>query len=162
MELQQCWTRYVKAEELLQQGHWPEAQYLFKQVLDNLPSHVHKALEGEDTRPCQFVCLMAGVRDASISQSSILNSLGEQRQAFETLNQCYALMQFLSLEQTRLVEVTYSAIEENIELVLRHMEAFCASQHSQEWTHHFNEIQKAHYHFSALKPFKTTTPNSLH
>ncbi|MCY9852408.1 hypothetical protein [Vibrio mediterranei] len=160
MELQQCWSRFVNAEKLLKQGSWPEAKHLFSQVLDSLPSHVYHALECKQTRPCQFVFLVTGLRDASIYQSSILNSIGEPQQAFETLNRCYALLQFLSLEQTQLIKIVYAAIEESTDLVLSHMEAFCASQHSAEWTRKFNELSRSHHSIAVLNPHTNPTPNS--
>ncbi len=46
----------------------------------------------------QFVCLVSGLRDASVAQSEILNKLGLQRDAFSALNQTYALFQFCSLK----------------------------------------------------------------
>lgn len=162
MELKQCWIQYQKAEKLMERGQLPEAFSLFKLVLDHLPAHVHSAVENRGTRPCQFVCLLGGITDAAIAQSKILESLGRQQQAFDTLNQNYALMQFLSLEQSDLVNATIQVIESNGETLLKHMEAFCAQQRCAKWMLEFNEIQKAHYHFNALKPSSYWTPSARH
>ncbi|WP_335928773.1 hypothetical protein [Vibrio parahaemolyticus] len=54
MNIEQCWMRYLKAEQLMEQGHWPEAHRLYEDVLNHLPSHIHKALENDLTKPCQF------------------------------------------------------------------------------------------------------------
>lgn len=74
----------------------PEAHRLYEDVLNHLPNHIHSALENEQTKPCQFVCLVSGLRDASVAQSEILNKLGMQQEAFSALNQSYALLQFYS------------------------------------------------------------------
>lgn len=42
MNIEQCWMRYLKAEQLMEQGHWPEAHRLYEDVLNHLPSHIHK------------------------------------------------------------------------------------------------------------------------
>lgn len=104
MNIEQCWMRYLKAEQLMEQGHWPEAHRLYDDVLNNLPNHIHLALENAQTKPCQFVCLITGLRDASVTQSEILNKLGLQHDAFSILNQTYALFQFLQLESHELIE----------------------------------------------------------
>lgn len=49
MNIEQCWMRYLKAEQLMEQGHWPEAHRLYEDVLNHLPSHIHKALENDLT-----------------------------------------------------------------------------------------------------------------
>ncbi len=77
---------------------------LYDDVLNNLPNHIHLALENAQTKPCQFVCLITGLRDASVTQSEILNKLGLQHDAFSILNQTYALFQFLQLESHDLIE----------------------------------------------------------
>lgn len=77
---------------------------LYDDVLNNLPNHIHLALENAQTKPCQFVCLITGLRDASVTQSEILNKLGLQHDAFSILNQTYALFQFLQLESHELIE----------------------------------------------------------
>ncbi len=56
MDLNQCWSYYQKAEKLVNQGHWPEAHYLFEQVLAYLPQHLHYAAQSTQTKPCQLVC----------------------------------------------------------------------------------------------------------
>lgn len=114
MDLQQCWTHYLKAEQLLEQGHWPEAHYLYDQVLCHLPTHIQSALDCKDTKPCQFSCLLTGLRDAAVSQSEILNKLGQHDRAFELLNQSYALLQFLSIESADLVKATYHILDKTV------------------------------------------------
>ena len=32
MEIERCWMHYLKAEQLMEQGHWPEAQRLYGDV----------------------------------------------------------------------------------------------------------------------------------
>lgn len=162
MELQQCWTQYQKAEKLMASGQWPEAHCLFKQVLLSLPNHILAALEDKRTRPCQFVCLLGGITDSAISQSQILHKLGHHQQAFDILNQNHAFMQFLSLEQSDLAEVTRQVIQSNGETLLRHLEAFCSSQRSAKWMLEFSEIERAHYHYCAAKPYSYWQPNSHH
>lgn len=87
MEIERCWMHYLKAEQLMEQGHWPEAQRLYGDVLTSLPHHIQDAAYQSDIKPCQFACLLAGLRDASVAQSEILNRLGQHQQAFDTLNQ---------------------------------------------------------------------------
>ncbi|WP_260260334.1 hypothetical protein [Vibrio intestinalis] len=151
MDLQQCWTHYLKAEQLLEQGHWPEAHYLFEQVLSHMPEHVHQALNNKETKPCQFSCLVTGIRDASVSQSQILNRMGQHQAAFETLNQTYALLQFISIEPSDLVRTTDHILRKHSEDLLRHMGAFCSAQRNAQWMLEFEQVQKAHHHFDALK-----------
>ncbi len=103
MNLQQCWTTYLQAEKLLEQGHWPQAHYLFEDVLHHLPHHIQHATHDENTKPCQMSCLIAGLRDAAVYQSEILNNMGQYQRAFEVLNQSYALLQFMSIEESDLV-----------------------------------------------------------
>lgn len=38
MDLERCWMHYLKAEQLMDQGHWPEAQRLYGDVLSSLPT----------------------------------------------------------------------------------------------------------------------------
>lgn len=83
-----------KAEKLVNQGHWPEAHYLFEQVLAYLPQHLHYAAQSTQTKPCQLVCLISGLRDCAVYQSEILNTMGQQQGAYQVLNQSYALLQF--------------------------------------------------------------------
>ncbi|MBU2899015.1 hypothetical protein [Vibrio hepatarius] len=151
MDLQQCWTYYLKAEQLLEQGHWPEAHHLYDQVLTHLPSHIHSALNDNQTQPCQFGCLLRSLRDAAISQSEILNKMGQYQNAFDLLNQSYGLLQFMSIEPTELVEATHSILDKSCNDLLLHMGAFCSAQRNAQWMLEFELVQKAHHHFSALK-----------
>lgn len=151
MELQQCWMRYLKAEKLMDQGHWSEAHHLYDEVLAHLPVHIHQALEDENIKPCQFSCLLSGLRDATVAQSEILNRMGQQQSAFATLNQSYALLQFISLETSILVQRTSSLIDKQSEDILRHMGAFCSAQRDSQWILEYEHIQKAHHHFTQLK-----------
>lgn len=156
MDLQQCWTHYLKAEQLLEQGHWPEAHYLYDQVLCHLPTHIQSAVDCKDTKPCQFSCLLTGLRDAAVSQSEILNKLGQHDRAFELLNQSYALLQFLSIESADLVKATYHILDKNSEELLQHMAAFCSAQRNAQWMLEFERVQRAHHHFASLKAHSPT------
>lgn len=153
MDLQQCWSHYLKAEQLLEQGHWPEAHYLYDQVLSHLPGHIQSAICCDDTKPCQFSCLLTGLRDAAVSQSEILNKMGQHQQAFDLLNQSYALLQFMSIEASDLVKATHHILEQNSEELLRHMGAFCTAQRNAQWMLEFEHVQKAHHHFATLKSY---------
>ena len=158
MELERCWMYYLKAEQLMEQGHWPEAQRLYQDVLTHLPHHVQEASFNDDIKPCQFACLLAGLRDATVAQSEILNRLGQQRLAFNTLNQSYALLQFISLENTDLINRTHSLLEKQSEDLLNHLIAFCSAQRNAQWMIELEQLQKAHHHFAQLK----TTPETPH
>ncbi|UUM32856.1 hypothetical protein [Vibrio japonicus] len=160
MDLQQCWTHYLKAEQLLEQGHWPEAYYLYDQVLCHLPSHIQSAIESDDTKPCQFSCLLTGLRDAAVSQSEILNKMGQHHKAFDLLNQSYALLQFLSIESSELVYATHHILDKNSEELLQHMGAFCTAQRNAQWMLEFEQVQKAHHHFATLKTYSLATESS--
>ncbi|AIS57297.1 hypothetical protein ABF162_18100 [Vibrio coralliilyticus] len=160
MDLQQCWTHYLKAEQLLEQGHWPEAHYLYDQVLHHLPTHIQSALSDDQTKPCQFSCLLTGLRDAAVSQSEILNKMGQHQNAFDLLNQSYALLQFMSIESAELVQATHHVLDKNCEDLLRHMGAFCSAQRNAQWMLEFEQVQKAHHHFSALKSYGNATESS--
>lgn len=151
MELQQCWSHYLKADQLLEQGHWPEAHYLFEQVLTHLPEHIHSALNNQETKPCQFTCLVTGIRDAAVAQSHILNRMGQYEQAFNTLNQTYALLQFVSLEGSDLIRTIGCILIKHCDDLLQHMAAFCSSQRNARWMLELETVQKAHHHFDALK-----------
>ncbi|MGY3571281.1 hypothetical protein [Vibrio paucivorans] len=151
MDLQYCWASYLKAEQLLEQGHWPEAHRLFEEVLQHMPTHIQQAMEDEETKPCQFVCLVSGLRDAAVSQSEILNKMGQQQQAFDTLNQSYGLLQFVSIEQTQLVQTTTSILHKHSEDLLNHMAAFCSAQRNAQWMLELEHVQKAHHYFTTLK-----------
>lgn len=155
MDLQQCWTHYLKAQQLLEQGHWPEAHYLYEIVLTHLPSHLQNALGSEDTKPCQFRCLITGLRDAAVSQSEILNKMGQHQQAFDLLNQTYAHLQFVSIESFELVYATQHIIQIQCEDLLRHIGAFCSAQRSAQWMLEFEHVQRAHHYFSTLKQHNT-------
>ncbi|GLQ76339.1 hypothetical protein [Vibrio penaeicida] len=157
MDLEQCWARFVKAEELLEQGHWPEAQYLYNDVLEHLPIYVTQAAESEDIKPCQMSCLLAGLKDAAISQSEILNKMGQQREAFDLLNQTYAHMQFLALEQYDIVRAVEPTLIQHSETIFRHIAAFCAAQRNASWQLELDALQKAHHHFNQLKLYSERT-----
>ncbi|WP_394145163.1 hypothetical protein [Vibrio atypicus] len=160
MDLQQCWTHYLKAEQLLEQGHWPEAHHLYDEVLNHLPHHIHAAIECNDTKPCQFSCLLTGLRDAAVSQSEILNRMGQQQRAFELLNQSYALLQFMSIEESELVQATHHVLEKNSEELLRHMGQFCTAQRNAQWMLEFEQVQKAHHYFSTLKTYNAVSQSA--
>ncbi|MGL6314982.1 hypothetical protein [Vibrio sp. WXL103] len=160
MEIQQCWNCFITAEKLLKKGNGRGALPLFQRVLDHLPTHIYQALESKNTRPCQFVCLIAGQRDAAMYQSTILNSLGKPEQAYNTLRQSYALMQFLALEQIPLVKATFPVIEETTNQLLSHLDALCRSQHNQEWQNRLSELTYAHNRFSTLNPHQRPSPSS--
>ena len=153
MDLQQCWTNYLKAEQLLEQGHWPEAHNLYDQVLSHLPSHIHNAINDEHTKPCQFGCLLRSLRDSAISQSEILNKMGQYQNAFDLLNQSYGLLQFISIEPTELIEATHSMLDRSCNDLLSHMGAFCSAQRNAQWMLEFEHVQKAHHHFATLKGY---------
>lgn len=160
MDLQQCWTHYLKAEQLLEQGHWPEAHYLYDQVLNHLPTHLQHAVTDENTKPCQFSCLVTGLRDAAVSQSEILNKMGQHQQAFDLLNQSYAQLQFISIETFDLVNATQHIIHKQCEDLLTHMGAFCSAQRSAQWMLEFEGVQKAHHYFTTLKQYNAVMEQS--
>lgn len=151
MDIEQCWMRHMKAGQLIQEGHWPEAHRLYEDVLNHLPNHIHSALENDQTKPCQFICLVSGLRDASVAQSEILNRLGSQREAFSALNQTYALFQFLQLESHDLIERLGHLLAQQSEDLLAHMAAFCSAQRNAEWMIELNHITHAHEQFLHLQ-----------
>lgn len=151
MDLNQCWSHYQKAEQLLEQGHWPEAQYLYDQVLSHMPTHIQNAAECSQTKPCQFVCLITGYRDATVSQSQILNRMGQYQAAFDCLNQAHALLQFLSIEQGDLIRATEHLITKASDDLLHHIGAFCSSQRNASWMFEYELLQKAQHYFDNLK-----------
>jgi len=164
MELEQCWNHYRKAEQLLEQGHWSEAQFLYDQVLVHMPSHIHDAVFNDDTKPCQFVCLITVYRDAAVSQSQILNRVGQYQAAFNCLNQAYGLLQFISIEQCEIVNATEHLLSQSSNDLLNHIGAFCSSQRSAHWMFEFELLQKAQHYFDTLKcaqqmPFQTPVMN---
>ena len=160
MEIQQCWQHYLEAEKLMEQGYWPEAHRLYSHVLDELPLHIQQAVHDEDIRPCQFSCLLSGLRDAAVAQSEILNQQGQQKNAFAVLNQAYALLQFISLETGLLIERTSALIEKQSEDILRYIETFCRAQPSDVWLNEFQLMQKAHQRFLLLKTIPTLNQSS--
>ncbi|MFV8438120.1 hypothetical protein [Vibrio owensii] len=151
MNIEQCWMRYLKAEQLMEQGHWPEAHRLYEDVLSHLPNHIHSALENEQTKPCQFVCLISGLRDASVAQSEILNKLGMQQEAFAALNQSYALFQFLQLESHDLIGRVSQMLSKQSEDLLAHMAAFCSAQRNAQWMIELEHVTRAHEQFLYLQ-----------
>lgn len=153
MNLHQCWANYLKAEQLLEQGHWPEAHYLYDLVLSHLPNHLQHAVTDQATKPCQLRCLITGLRGAAISQSEILNKMGQHQQTFDLLNQTYAHLQFVSIESSRAVDATQTVLHQQCEDLLKHIAAFCCSQRSAEWMIELENVQKAHHYFSTLKHY---------
>ncbi len=56
MEIERCWMHYLKAEQLMEQGHWPEAQRLYGDVLNSLPHHIQDAAYQSDIQALP-ICL---------------------------------------------------------------------------------------------------------
>ncbi len=162
MNIEQCWMRYLKAEQLMEQGHWPEAHRLYDDVLNNLPNHIHLALENAQTKPCQFVCLITGLRDASVTQSEILNKLGLQHDAFSILNQTYALFQFLQLESHELIERVGHLLGQQSEDLLAHMAAFCSAQRNAQWMIELEHVTRAHEQFLHLQAMSLAKSSPSH
>lgn len=151
MNLQQCWSSYTKAEELLKNGHWPQAHYLFDDVLQNLPRHIQTTAHDPDAKPCQLVCLISGLHDAAVQQADILNNMGQQQRAFEALNQAYGLLQFLSIENNDLITTISSVLDKHCTDLLLHLSAFCLAQRDANWQLVYQNIEKAHLYFTQLK-----------
>ncbi len=151
MDIDQCWMHYIKAGQLMKQGHWPEAHRLYEEVLNHLPDYLHKAFEDGQTKPCQFVCLVSGLRDASVAQSEILNRLGQHREAFAALNKTYALFQFLQLERSDLIERLKDLLAQQSEDLLAHMAAFCSAQRNEEWMLELDRVSRTHEQFLQLQ-----------
>lgn len=151
MNLQQCWTTYLQAEKLLEQGHWPQAHYLFEDVLHHLPQHIQSATQDTNTKPCQMGCLIAGLRDAAVSQSEILNNMGQYQRAFDVLNQSYALLQFMSIEESELIASVSAVLEKHSNDLLRYIGAFCLAQRNATWQLEYEQVEKAHHYFTQLK-----------
>lgn len=151
MNLQQCWSSYTKAEQLLEQGHWPQAHYLFEDVLHHLPSHIHTSAQDPQTKPCQLVCLITGLHDAAIHQSEILNNMGQQQRAFDVLNQAYGLLQFMSIEKSDLITTTSSVLDKHSTNLMLHLNAFCLAQRDANWQLEYQDLEKAHHYFTQLK-----------
>lgn len=140
----------------------PEAHRLYEDVLNHLPSHIHKALENDLTKPCQFVCLVSGLRDASVAQSEILNKLGLQRDAFSALNQTYALFQFLQLESHELIERVGHLLGQQSEDLLAHMAAFCSAQRNAQWMIELDHVTRAHEQFLHLQAMSSAEAVASH
>jgi len=151
MELEQCWSRYLKAEELIKQGHWPEAYHLYEDVLSSLPQHIQSAVTCHSTKPCQLMCMLDGLRIASINQSEILNNLGKTDEAFSMLNHSYSYFQFLTLESNELLRTINSGLHKHSDALYRHLAAFCSAQKSTDWMVELENIQKSHHHFHQLQ-----------
>ncbi|HFG1615673.1 TPA: hypothetical protein ACGFX0_000513 [Vibrio cholerae] len=151
MELQQCWNSFFQAEQLLKQGHWSQAHYLLEDVLHYMPQHIHSAAHDEQTKPCQMTCLITGLRDAAIAQSEIFNNIGQYQRAFDALNQAYALLQFLSIEEIDLMRRLNTTLCQVSEYLLRHINAFCYAQRSAEWQLEYQQVEKAHFYFNQLR-----------
>ncbi|WED23965.1 hypothetical protein L3Q72_22300 [Vibrio sp. JC009] len=151
MKIEQCWSHYLKAEELTQQGHWPEAHHLYNKVLIHLPDHIQSAVTCDSTKPCQLLCMLDGFRNASINQSEILNNLGQGDEAFALLNQAYCYIQFLALESNVLLKAIKPSLYRHGEELFRYITAFCTAQRSATWMLELENIQKAHNHFYQLQ-----------
>ncbi len=151
MNLQQCWSSYTKAEELLKSGHWPQAHYLLDDVLQNLPNHIQHTANDPDSRPCQLVCLISGLHDAAIHQAEILNNMGQQQRAFDALNQAYGLLQFMSIETNDLITAVASVLDKHSTNLLLHLSTFCMAQRDATWQLEYQDIEKAHLYFTQLK-----------
>ncbi len=89
-----------------------------------MPQHIHSAAHDEKTKPCQMACLLTGLRDGAIAQSEIFNNIGQYQRAFDALNQVYALLQFLSIEEIDLMRRLNSTLCQVSEYLLRHINAF--------------------------------------
>jgi len=151
MKLEQCWLHYIKAEELIQQGHWPEAHYLYSDVLSHLPVHIQNAVNCERTRPCQLRCMLDGFRNACINQSEILNNLGRKEEAFTLLSHTYSYFQFLALESHVIVNTINPVLHNHSEDLFRYISAFCAAQRNADWMQELANVQKSHHHFHQLQ-----------
>ncbi|MFG0607415.1 hypothetical protein KSS82_03745 [Vibrio mimicus] len=151
MDLQQCWNGFLQAEQLLKQGHWPQAHYLLEDVLHFMPLHIQNAAHDEETKPCQMACMLTGLRDAAIAQSEILNNMGQHQRTFDVLNQTYALLQFLSIEDAALMQRLNPTLCQISEHLLQHLNAFCYAQRSAEWQLEYQQVEKAHFYFNQLR-----------
>ncbi|END2486750.1 hypothetical protein ABLY42_000304 [Vibrio vulnificus] len=150
MNIEQCWMRFLKAQELMEQGHWPEAHHLFGEVLTFLPTHIQNAVHEQALKPCQLVCLLSGLRDASTMQSELYNRMGLYQDAFSTLNNSYALFQFIALEQGELIERIHSMLCKLSDDLLSYMTAFCHAQRNAQWMFELEQVNRAHAHFTTL------------
>lgn len=151
MNLKQCWNHYLKAEQLLAQGHWPEAHYLLTDVLHHLPKHLYNAAQSEQTRPCQLICLITGLKESAVYQSGILCTMGQDKYAYQALNQTYALLQFISIEGTDLIRSVAKVLNKHSNELLGHIHQFCHNQRSASWQLEYQDLEKAHQYFTQLK-----------
>ncbi|WP_335928774.1 hypothetical protein, partial [Vibrio parahaemolyticus] len=110
----------------------------------------------------QFVCLVSGLRDASVAQSEILNKLGLQRDAFSALNQTYALFQFLQLESHELIERVGHLLGQQSEDLLAHMAAFCSAQRNAQWMIELDHVTRAHEQFLHLQAMSSAEAVAPH
>lgn len=151
MDLQQCWNAFLHTQRLLKQGHWPEAHQLLDDVLHFMPQHIQSAAYDEETKPCQMAYMLTGLRDAAIAQSEILNNMGQYQRAFDVLNQSYALLQFLSIEEVELMRRLNPTLCQISDHLLLHLNAFCYAQRSAEWQLKYQHVEKAHFYFNQLR-----------
>ncbi|MCG9661773.1 hypothetical protein L1D26_01760 [Vibrio mediterranei] len=154
MNIEACWNRFLKAEQLVEQGHWPEAYHLFDEVLHHLPQHIYAALDDTSIKPCQFACMLTGLYDAAVSQSAIFNQLGKRHQAFDVLNNAHATFQFLSIEQTSLIHSVREVLDKQSHALLDKIANFCCCQRNATWMLELEHVQKAHYYFDSLKQYR--------
>ncbi|HAT8518023.1 TPA: hypothetical protein I7190_06960 [Vibrio vulnificus] len=158
MNIEQCWMRFLKAQELMEQGHWPEAHHLFSEVLTYLPTHIQSAAHDCELKPCQLVCLLSGLREASIMQSELYNRMGLYQDAFSTLNNTYALFQFVALEQSELIQRVHSMLSKHCDDLLSYMTAFCRAQRNAQWMLELAHVNRAHAQFATLQLFNGSAP----
>lgn len=151
MDIENCWARFLKAEELVNQGHWPEAYHLFDDVLCHLPWHIHASIHNDHIRSCQFSSMLTGLYDAAVYQSVILNQMGRQSSAFNVLNQAHATFQFLSIEDVQLVVATREILDKHSDALLEQIGVFCTSQRNASWMLELEYVQRAHHYFGNLK-----------
>lgn len=154
MDLKQCWSHYLKAKKYLAQDHRSEAYYLFDDVLRYLPAHLHQAVQDDQTQPCQLVCLIAGLKETAISQADILNNMGQPQQAYQVLNQTYALLQFLSIETIELIQLVAHVFDKHSHDLLEQINILCHSQRSALWQLEYANVEKAHRYFTQLKYYQ--------
>lgn len=154
MEIKQCWTSYQQAENLLKHGHWAQARFLFEDVLHYLPEHIQNAAQNTTTKPCQMACLISVMRDAAIKQAEILTSMGHPQRAFAVLNNCYALLQFTSIEESDLIQSVASVLDQSSELLLNQMTQLCLSQRQASWQLEHEHLTKSHHYFTQLKAYR--------
>ncbi|WP_087024785.1 hypothetical protein [Thaumasiovibrio subtropicus] len=151
MDVNQCWTQFLQAEHYMAEGCWTEARELFDGVLAHLPAHIDHAISCDQTKPCQLACLIGGLKDAAVAQSTLLNKIHLCDHAYEILNQTYAQLQFIALEPTENTAKIDHLIEQHSENLFRHIAAFCVAQRSAKWMLELDALQKAHHHFASLK-----------